>query len=143
MLQADTSALAAGATLAGVTVVAQPMVPVLGVPLALLLAACAGALVGLGHSQPDPPKWAVIQPLDSPLIRGFRIAGQAAALMVALVIIAVVAAWTVVVAPHIPGFGWTATLPPMPAAGLVAAGGQYFFPKLIAAGGRYLDKSGG
>lgn len=118
--------------------VAEPLVPVLGVPLAVLLAACAGALIGLGHSHPKMPAWATAKATDAEWVRGLRIFGRIFALAAGLTFVAVLAAWAVAIVPHVPGFGWAKTVPQLPAAGMLAAGGQFLFPALLERGLKWI-----
>lgn len=142
MLQTDQAVSTAGGAIAGVAVVAQPMVPVLGVPLAVLLAACAGALIGLGHAKPGT--WAPFMsvPEGGAAKRVFYILLRASGLTSTLIAIAVLSAWAVMVAPHVPMLTWTSAIPQLPFAGFLAAGGQILFPKILGAAGRYIDNAG-
>lgn len=137
--------IAAAATGAAslVTTVTEPTVPGLGVALSVLLAANAGALIGLAYAKPE--KWRVFTDVrgDTAGQSAAKLAARTFVLAFTLEAIAVTAAWVVTIAPHLPWFGWTASLPPMPTAGLLAAGGQFLFPAAMAAGKRYFDSKWG
>lgn len=122
------SAQAAGVA-AGVTAVAVQTGPIiLGIPAAVLLAACAGALFGLAYTRPETWRGLMAIPEGT---RGKRLAWLVArglGLAFVLVSSAVAAGWTVSAAPHVPGFGWTKDMPPVPFAGLLAYGAQRLIP---------------
>lgn len=136
-------AAAATGTASLVTTVTQPMIPGLGVAVSVLLAANAGALVGLAYAAPG--RWSVFKPpaVEGRTRRAVTLATRALALGFTLEALAITSAWAVTIAPHVPMLDWTSALPPMPTAGLLAAGGQYLFPAAIAAGKRFFDSKWG
>lgn len=126
------SAQAAG-VVAGVTAVAVQTGPIfLGIPAGVLLAACAGALFGLAYTKPET--WAKLMaiPPGTRMSRVAWIAARACGLAFVLVSAAVASGWTVSAAPHVPGFGWTKDIPPVPFAGLLAFGAQRLIPWALA-----------
>lgn len=134
-------AVATGAA-AIVAAATEPVMPFVGVAASTFLAACTGALIGLAYVPPekwDPIKQIVMGGAPTERRRYLALAGHGAGLVTTLLAIAVLASWAVVLAPHFPLLGWTAELPKMPAAGFLAAGGQYFFPAAFAAGKRWFD----
>lgn len=138
-------AVATGAA-AVVAAAAEPVLPGIGVAASTFLAACTGALIGLAYVKPEtwePFKALLAGDGSSAGRRYLALAGRGLALVFTLLAIAVISAWVVVAAPHVPLLAWTANVPSMPAAGLLAAGGQYFFPAALAAGKRRLDSWGG
>ena len=143
-MQQHFSAYAAGATVGSTALAAaivEPvLLPVLGVPLSYLLAACAGALIGLGHAKPGT--WApfLSLPAGTRAKRLGWVIVRASGLGLTVAVIAVISAWCVVVAPHVPLLTWTGKIPPLPFAGLLAASGQYLFPRLLTAAGRYVER---
>lgn len=147
MLSADATnaALHTAAAVVGtasvVTTITGPTVPGLGVAVSTLLAANAGALVGLAYANPD--QWSGFRKSlanESGAVRSvIGLLANAVGLAFTLEAIAITASWAITTLPHVPFFSWTATLPPMPAAGLLAAGGQFWFPVALLAGKRWIE----
>lgn len=138
-------AVATGAA-AVIAATAEPVLPGVGVAASTFLAACTGALIGLAYVKPEtwePFKAILAGDGTRASRRALALAGHGLALVFMLLAVAVISAWAVAVAPHIPLLAWTANVPRMPAAGLLAAGGQYFIPAAFAAGKRRLDSWGG
>lgn len=134
------TAEAAGAV-AGVTaavVQAQPMI--LGIPAGVLLAACAGALFGLAYTHPEAWGRLLSIPPGSRLYRIGWVILRASGLLTTLCAIALVSAWAVSVVPHVPMLTWSADVPPIPFAGLLAFAGQRVIPRALAAAERWLDR---
>lgn len=117
---------AAAATVTAVTVDASP--EILGVQAGVLLAACAGALFSLAYSPPEAWRELMALPAGSAVKRATAFALRGLAMAFTLVVNAFVAAWVVSSLPHFPGFGWSGSIPPVPAAGLLAFAGQHVIP---------------
>ena len=130
----------AAAIATGVTAVAVQTGPLLlGIPAGVLLAACAGALFGLAYTKPEV--WARLMaiPDGTRASRFVWVVVRASGLAFTLLGAALACGWAVSAAPHVPGFGWTGEIPPVPLAGLLAFGAQRLIPAALNAASRKLD----
>jgi hypothetical protein len=112
---------------------------VLGIPLGVLLASCAGALFGLAYTPPEQWGRLLAIPNGSRLKRYSWVALRAGGLLFTLAAIAFVCAWLAIGIPHVPGMSWAVGIGPKPMAGILAFAGQHFVPRLLNAGARGID----
>lgn len=134
---------ALGAMVAMVTITPGATESVLlGIPIALLLAGCAGAMFGLAYTPPE--KWGKLLaiPTGPKWKRICIIALRAGGLIFTLMGIVFVMGWSTLAAPHVPGFGWTAAIPQAAVCGLLSFAGQFWLPRAIDAGNRWLESRG-
>lgn len=138
----DAQLFAALATGVGAAIVPAQVPEFLGMEVGVLMGACAGALFGLANTPPE--KWGKLLTIPDAgrWERYGWIALRAGGLVFTLAGIALVAGWTTTALPHFPLTEWTGKIPPIPLAGLLAYGGQHFFPRAINAGSRWLDNRG-
>lgn len=133
---AQAAGVAAGVTAVAVTSSGSI---VLGIPAAVLLASCAGALFGLAYTKPE--LWARLMAIPAGS-KGYRLAWvvvRASGLMFTLVSSAVACGWFVSAAPHVPMLGWTGEIPPVPLAGLLGYGAQRLIPAALNRATRKVD----
>lgn len=128
--------MAAGIVVAAVTVTTIPAdaTMVLGIPVDVLLAACAGALFGLAYTKPETwERFMSPIPAKGTAKRSAWIAARVAGLAFTLACNALLAGWVVEIIPHLPMARWTANLAPQPFAGVLAFVGQFTIPRAIQA----------
>lgn len=127
--------LAAGVAAATVTVTSIPVdaSPILGIPVDVLLAACAGALFGLAYTKPETWERIMKLPEGSPWKRAACLAMRVLGLAFTLGCNALLAGWVIAILPHLPMAAWTAKIAPQPFAGVLAFVGQFTIPRAIRA----------
>lgn len=130
------------AVAAGVTAVTLPAHPVfLGIPSDVLLAAFAGAMLGLAYTKPEAWGKLLDIPPGSRTKRLGMLLVRALGLVFTLAGIAVASSWGVSVAPHVPAFRWTGDIPPVPFAGFLSFAGQRLIPAALSGASKWLDRS--
>ena len=137
------SATAAKATgvvvgVSAVTLGAQPAF--LGIPSDVLLAAFCGAMLGLGYTRPETWGTLLQVPTGTRWARASWLLLRTGGIAFTVTTVAIVAAWAVAAAPHVPMLKWTGDIPPIPLVGLLSFGGQKFIPAALAAGVRWFDR---
>lgn len=139
----DPQTLATAVAAAGTATLTIQGPEVLGIGVGVLMGACAGALFGLANTPPE--KWGKLLkiPDGTPAKRYGWICLRAGGLVFTLAGIAFVAGWTATALPHFPLTTWTAPIPAIPLAGLLAYAGQHVFPRAISAATRWIDNRGG
>lgn len=132
----------ASGVIAGITATAAAGEPtsVLGIAIAVLLAAYAGALFGLAYTSPDTWGRLLSIPDGKPVVRLGWVLLRTGGLLTTVTVIAFVSAWSVSVLPHVPMLTWLAKIPQVPLAGLFAFGGQRLIPRALGAAERWLDR---
>lgn len=129
---------ATSATAGAIAAVSQP-IEMLGIPVSVLLAAMAGALFGLAYSPAGLWQRFVINDAKTRTEYAAKIAASAVALGFTLCAIALASCWIAQTIPHVPGFGWSANVPPVAFSGLVAFTGQHVLPRALALAAAWLD----
>ena len=132
-VSAANAAAALGA--AAVTVTAGPIdaTPILGIPVDVLLAASAGALLGLAYTKPETWQRFMGLPQGTLAMRIGWTAARTAGLLFVLGCNALLAGWSVAIIPSLPGFAWSGQIAPQPFAGVLAFVSQFAVPRLIKA----------
>ena len=130
---------AAIAALGVVAAVPATAPTVLGIPMPLLLACCAGAMFGLAYTPPE--KWGRLLaiPNGPPWWRVLVMAARGGGLIFTLATIVFVMGWSAIAAPHVPGFSWTEKMPSEAIGGILSFAGQFWLPRFIDMGNRWLD----
>lgn len=128
--QVATTVLATAVTVTTVPVGADP---ILGIPVDVLLAACAGALFGLAYTRPETWQRIMALPDAKPWRVALFILVRALGLVFTLACNALLAGWVVAILPHLPLAAWTAKIAPQPFAGVLAFAGQFAIPRAIRA----------
>lgn len=115
---------------------------VLGIPMAILLSGCAGAMFGMAYTPPE--KWGkLLAAVNGPtwkrvlvmLVRAFG-------MLFTLTGIVFVAGWVTIAAPFMPFLNWLQPIPPAAVCGILSFAGQFWLPRLINAGNRWIDSRG-
>lgn len=129
------------AVAAGVTSVILPPHPaLLGIPSDVLLAAFCGAMLGLGYTKPEAWGQLLSIPAGSRLKQIGWLLLRSGGIAFTVTTVAVVSAWSVAAAPHVPMLNWTGDIPPIPLVGLLSFGGQTLIPRALEAGARWFDR---
>jgi hypothetical protein len=128
------------AFLTAVVAEAAPVTKVFDIPIAVLLAAYAGALFGLAHT--PPRRWSQLFALpanQSRVRRCLSITWRVFGLVFTTAGNATAIAAFVTLLPHLPGMGWAEKLPLAAGAFALAFGSQYVIVPALEAGQRWIE----